>query len=75
VTPNAPTIAVEPLRSTEYPKKSPAAATFVWIVQEGGFEHDVAVLLAIKTHGVDVDEPSTGVRSKNSTLPATALVP
>ena len=72
VTPKEPTIAVEPLISTEYPKKSPAAETSLCVVHEGGFEHDVADRLAIKTHG---SEPSTGFRSKNSTLPATEVLP
>ena len=61
--PKEPTIAVEPLISTEYPKKSPAAAASLCEVHDGGLEHVVAVLLATKAHGDDVDEPSTGFLS------------
>ena len=74
-TPKDPTIAVEPLMSTEYPKKSPAAAASLWVVHEGGLLQEVAALLATKIHGDDVDPPSTGLRSKNSTLPAIADAP
>ena len=61
--PKEPTIAVDPEMSTEYPKKSPAAATSLCVVQEGGLEHDVADLLAINPHDDDDDDPSTGFLS------------
>eukprot|EP00961_Rhodomonas_salina_P076756 1030245-Rhodomonas_salina.3 len=40
-------MAVHPLTSTEYPKKSPAAGSSVWLTQAGASVHDDALRTAI----------------------------